>query len=95
MFLRKDGCLHGRCPMVWNLVVVRFVSSRRLVMMVWAVENFWVKVWIVYAFLGWIEDYRAANSRAGMCILSWTVSSKGKGFGGSSVCSEALELSLY
>ena len=35
--------------MVRNLVVVRVVSSGRLVMMVWAVENFWVEVWIVYA----------------------------------------------
>ena len=73
--------------MVRNLVVVRVISSGRIIMMVWAVENFWVEIWV--------EDCRVANSRAGMCILAWILSSSGKGFGGSSVCPEGLAPSLY
>ena len=43
-------------------------------------------------FLGYLGDNRVANSRVGMCILVWVLSSKGKNFGWSSTRSETLAI---
>ena len=45
--MRTDVCLHGRWPLVRNLVVVRDVKGGKLVGRVLATEDLWFDVWIV------------------------------------------------